>query len=194
MRSSALSVLAYGGLQVPPHGGAGVRDYTRQTRTPARGRQPAGAATSACAKACVATDKAPREMVSQTGMRSNAKKRDADLALQTAATADAHEAVAALQMAGARDRATNLALEKQMQVMKRQKTAGDYALLATNQNASSLQTAHVLALQSREMSVGLDAAAAALKARTAWEETVALRADAQHSLLLASREETALAI
>ena len=86
MRSSALTFLDYDGLQVPPHGGAVVRDYTRQTRTPARGRQSTGAATSAYDKACVATEKASREIMSQTDMRRNAKKRERELAVKTAAT------------------------------------------------------------------------------------------------------------
>ena len=78
--------------------------------------------------------------------------------------------------------------------MKRQKTEDDFALLTATQNASSLEIAHVLALGSREMSVGLEAAVAALEMRTAWEETAALRAGAQYILLSASREETALVI
>ena len=49
----------------------------------------------------------------------------------------------------------------------------------------------MLALESRELTVGWDAAAAALKARKAWGATAALHADAQRDLLLAPHEETA---
>ena len=49
--------------------------------------------------------------------------------------------VAAPENAAIRDRATNMALEQQMQLMKRQKTEDDFALLTATQNASSLETA-----------------------------------------------------
>ena len=86
----------------------------------ARGRQSAGSATTAFDKARVSTDKAANEMLSQTELRRRSKKREFDLAVQTAATASATSTVTSLENAAAQASADYLALNLELQALKRQ--------------------------------------------------------------------------
>ena len=107
--------------------------------------------------------------------------------------ADAHEAAAELEGVTEVNREHFEALQIQMQDMKRQKTVDDFALVTATRLAVSLKTAHELALDARATTAGLNAAVAAPEARKTWEATATLQADAQHALLVAPRNETALA-
>ena len=77
--------------------------------------------------------------------------------------------------------------------MKRHKTVDDFALVTATRLAAPLKTAHELALDAHATTAGLNAAAAASEANKTWEATATLQADAQHALLVALRNEAALA-
>ena len=107
-----------------------MHDQRRASRAPARARQPvASASATTYEKARLASDKAQKGMLNQTDTRRSSKKRDADLALQKEAAADANETVAVLESVAEVSRDHFEALQIQMQDMKRQKTVDDFALL-----------------------------------------------------------------
>ena len=193
LRSNAGTVLEHDGLHVPPHGDAIVSDHTRQPRAPARGWQPVGPATTAHGKARVAAEKAAKDMLSQTEVRSRAEKRDLQLAVQTAATAYATSEVAASQNAAAKGLADYQTLALELQDLKRQKTADDCELQTATQNVTLAATAHDLALEAQKLSVSLDAAATAVGTRKAWDLCATQDAEKQGELLEVARNEVARA-
>ena len=166
------------------HGRVVAHEAGREPRTPARPRKSACAPTAAFEKARVASDKAQSQMMSQTEMRANAKKRSLELAAS-------HSTVTTLTNAAAAASADVLALKKEVQDLKREKNEAQNNLKTATANNTSDAVTHEAALKVQSLEDALvAAAAAAVEKRAEWEKTAALDAEVKAGLLADTRKES----
>ena len=134
MRDDAANLLGDHEALPRVHGRAAADEAGREPRTPARARKSACAPTAAFEKARVASDKAQAQMLGQTELRANSKKRKLELA-------ESHSTVTTLKNAAAAASADCLALKKEVNDLKRQKEEAENNLrTATAINKSDIDT------------------------------------------------------